>query len=221
MADDLVALEELAGGLIRSLAPPARAKLLRSMARDLRKSQGARIGRQQQPDGTSFAPRKQRKEPKPADYSLKFLYPDGAGAPRLCFLKVWTRAGESFTGYDSEARAIRTFDWDKVVRFLPVEPADAKRPGGALRKRGSLRRQAMFRKLRTARYLQVGTDDLGAWIGFSGRAAEIAAVHQFGRRDAPRPGMREVDYPMRRLLGVTEAERERMVEALLAHVARA
>lgn len=216
MADDLLALEELAGGLVRALDPAARKKLLRTMARDLRKSQSARIARQQQPDGTPFVPRKKRAEPKPATYALKFLYPDGVGEPRLCFLKAWARAGKSFSGYDSEARAIRTFDWDRVVRFLPVEPADAQRPGGSLRKRGSLRRKAMFRKLRTRRYLQAGTDDLGAWIGFSGRAAQIAAVSQFGLRDAPRPGMKDVRYPVRELIGFTAADREKLIDILIA-----
>jgi phage virion morphogenesis protein len=46
--------------LLRSLSSGQRRKLLRKMARDLAASQRQRIAAQRQPDGSAFAPRKQR-----------------------------------------------------------------------------------------------------------------------------------------------------------------
>lgn len=218
MNDGLVELEELAGGIIRQLGAPERRKLLRRMVKDLRASQSDRIARQLQPDGSPFAPRRKRPEPAPGAYPLKFLYPKGAAEPRLCFMKSWVHQGENFTGYDIKAKAIRTFAWERVERFLPLDAADKGKSAGKLRRRGSVRRNAMFRKLRTARYLRTGVGDLEAWVGFAGRAAAVASIHQYGLRDRPSPKAREVTYAVRRLLGVTEADRERMVESLLEQV---
>ncbi|EKG9041400.1 phage virion morphogenesis protein, partial [Escherichia coli] len=41
----------------------------------------------------------------------------------------------------------------------------------------------MFVKLRTARYLKARADASGVTVGYSGVAARIARVHQFGERD--------------------------------------
>ncbi len=58
---DLAAVEQLAGALLRSVAPPARRKILTAIARDIRRSQSDRIAAQKAPDGSAFAPRR----PKP------------------------------------------------------------------------------------------------------------------------------------------------------------
>jgi hypothetical protein len=47
--------------LLRTLSSGQRRKLLRKMARDLAASQRQRIAAQRQPDGSAFAPRKQRR----------------------------------------------------------------------------------------------------------------------------------------------------------------
>ncbi|MDZ5457000.1 phage virion morphogenesis protein [Azohydromonas lata] len=85
---------------------------------------------------------------------------------------------------------------------------------------GSLRRGAMFSKLRTARYMLARADAEGALVGFLGRAARIAAVHQEGLRDRVQPGGPEVQYPVRELLGFTPAEIEHLRDQLLQHLAR-
>lgn len=61
MSSDLRAMEDWAGALLARLEPGERRKLNQSLARDLRKSQQQRITAQRNPDGTPFAPRKQRK----------------------------------------------------------------------------------------------------------------------------------------------------------------
>ena len=98
-------------------------------------------------------------------------------------------------------------------RPKPVAPADSR-----LRRRGTIRRGAMFRKLRLARNLQTGVTDSEAWVGFVGRAARIALVHQEGAMDRPSPRQRPVRYERRQLLGLTPAEEGRLLDLLLQAV---
>ena len=218
---DLAALEDLAGSLLRRLQPSERRTLLRAMARDLRKSQGDRIGRQQEPSGATFAARRQKPEPQPGKFPVRFLYPKGAAEPRLVFMKSWTRDGPLLTGYDIEGGGIRSFFWDKVAKWLPLEREDRGAGGtGKLRRKGRIRNKAMFRKLRGARTLKSAATDRDAWVGFSGRASAVARIHQEGRKDKPSAKAKPVRYARRVVLGDTEAERRRMLDLMLDHVAR-
>ncbi len=221
VVEDFAAIEQLAGALVRSLAPVERRLLLRRMARDLRQSQSARIGRQQNPDGSAFERRRPRQEQKPGGFAVRFLYPLGAAEPRLVFMRSWVRQGPLMTGYDQEAGAIRSFFYDKVAKWLPVEPGEQNAGAGKLRRRGTIRRAAMFRKLRGGRFLRADATDREAWIGFSGRAAEVAKIHQEGLFDQPSIKSKKVRYARRGLLGLTERERGRAIELLLEHVAGA
>jgi phage virion morphogenesis protein len=83
---------------------------------------------------------------------------------------------------------------------------------------GAIRgRMAMFRKLRTARWLRIkGTADV-AEVGFVGRVARIALVHQQGLTDRPARGAQEVRYPRRIILGFTSADREHVRDVVLLH----
>jgi hypothetical protein len=87
--------------------------------------------------------------------------------------------GRSMTGFDIEAGGIRTFEFAKVVQWLPVPPEYRNRTSTRLR------RKAMFRKLASARYLKAQADDQGFWVGFSGKVSQIASIHQNGLRDKP------------------------------------
>lgn len=62
MSNDLSRLETWAAPLLAKLSTAERRKLNQSIARDLRRSQQQRIRKQQNPDGTPYAPRK--KQPK-------------------------------------------------------------------------------------------------------------------------------------------------------------
>jgi hypothetical protein len=203
--DDLAEIERLAGALLRNLSAGQRRKLLRKMARDLAASQRQRIAAQHQPDGSAFAPRKQKAQPVTGRGAACFLYPaGGSGPPRRVIMKSFTwGTGRSMTGFDIEAGGIRTFEFAKVVQWLPVPPEYRNRTSGRLRRRGSLRRKAMFRKLASARYLKAQADDQGFWVGFSGKVSQIASIHQNGLRDKPSLRTRAIEYPRRELLGTT------------------
>ena len=86
------------------------------------------------------------------------------------------------------------------------------------KKKGRIRRKAMFRKLRLARYLKAGSTENEAWIGFTGRAAGVARIHQDGLPDAPAPGQAKVRYARRVLVGLSDADRERALDLLLDRV---
>lgn len=218
MSEDFAEIQALAGVLLRQLGSSERRALLRKMARGIQKSQSDRIGRQKAPDGSAFAPRREKRELKPGTYAVKFLYPKGDANPRTVFMKSWVHDGPLMTGFDTEAGGIRSFFYDKVAKYLPVEASEQNAGAGMLRRRGTIRQKAMFRKLRNGRNLRAGSTDLEAWIGFSGRAAEIARVHQDGLREKPSLKGRAVRYAQRGLLGMTQAEQSRALDLLLEHV---
>lgn len=98
----------------------------------------------------------------------------------------------------------------------PFEPRKARRlraKAGRIRRRGK-----MFSKIRTAKHLKVleATESEIA-VGFKGRAAAIASVSQFGQAvridKAPRAPI--VRYAVRRLLGLTEEERQDFARRVL------
>ncbi len=216
--NDFSEIQALAGALLRQLSPGDRRSLLRKMARGVQKSQSDRIGRQKDPEGGAFAARRKRPELRPGNYAVKFLYPKGDPNPRAVFMKSWVHDGPLMTGFDIEAGGIRSFFYDKVAKYLPVEASEQNAGAGKLRRKGTIRQKAMFRKLRNGRNLRAGATDLEAWIGFSGRAAEIARVHQEGLRDKPALKGRAVRYAERGLLGLTQAEQSRALDMLLDHV---
>lgn len=74
-------------------------------------------------------------------------------------------------------------------------------------KRGAIRRRKgdMFVKLRTARWLKTHVTSEGAEVGFYGRVARLARVHQEGGRDHVAPQGPIADYPARPLLGFTRS----------------
>ncbi|WP_159977779.1 MULTISPECIES: phage virion morphogenesis protein [unclassified Novosphingobium] len=216
MTDDLAEVERIAGALLRSLSSGQRRNVMRRMARELAISQRQRITAQRQPDGTPFAARKPKSQPISGRGTACFMYPSGgSGEPRRVIMKSFTWAtGRMMTGFDIEARAIRSFEFDKIVKWLPVPDEYRNASGGRLRRRGGLRRRAMFRKLASSKFLKTGTDDQGFWVGFSGKISQIASVHQGGLRDKPSLRAKSVSYPKRELLGATAADRNKLLDVM-------
>ena len=144
---DFEPIEQLCRDLLLRTAAPERARLMRAIGRDIRKSQSDRIAAQRDPEGAAFAPRR----PKP------------------------DRGGKA----------------------------------------GRLRQAKMFRKLRMAKSLKGGGNANEAWVGFSGRASQIANIHQTGLPDAPAPNQPKVRYARRVLLGLNEVEKQRVLNLML------
>ena len=93
------------------------------------------------------------------------------------------------------------------------------RPKHLRDKAGRIKRAAMFAKLRQARFLRAETDAQGLAIGFAGRVARVARIHQFGESDRIAPGGPQYTYPARVLLGFTDDDREMIRDLLLKHIA--
>ncbi len=85
-------------------------------------------------------------------------------------------------------------------------------------KQGRIKRQVqMFKKLRTANFLKIQGDDKVISVGFTGRVARIARVHQYGLRDRAERRASEVKYHKREILGFTETEILHIRDQLLDH----
>lgn len=152
MANNLEVLETWAAVLLDRLEPGERSKLARSIGQELRRSQQKRVMAQENPDGSKFAPRKQR----------------------------------NLRG-----------------------------------KQGRVRRKlAMFKKLRTASYLKVGGDSNAVTVGFTGRIARIARVHQFGLKDRAESGAPYIRYETREVLGFTNLDLALIHDDLIAHLTK-
>lgn len=214
---DLAELEAFVGEMLRALEPRERRSLFRKVATTMRRSNRDRIRAQANPDGTPFAARRPAVEPKPGNYAVRFLYPaGGAGAPRVVFMRSWVKQGPIFTGFDREAGGIRSFEFDKVVKWLRVPDDEQNAGAGRIRNRLTIRQRAMFRRI--GRVMQAGQDDHEAWVGFGGEVARVARVHQFGELDRPARRARAVRYERRELLGLSAADREKLLDAVLQHL---
>ncbi|APX77290.1 Mu-like prophage protein gpG [Achromobacter insolitus] len=86
-------------------------------------------------------------------------------------------------------------------------------------KRGRVKRRAMFLKLKGSRHLRTMANTDAAQVGFLGKVARIARVHQRGQNDRPAPDLPDVRYPRRELLGFTVDDIELVRDTLLKHLA--
>jgi len=84
-------------------------------------------------------------------------------------------------------------------------------------KQGRIKKQkaAMFTKLRTNAHLKTKADANQIEVGFYGRVARIARVHQFGLRDRVSQNGATVKYEERRLLGLNDNDKSTIEQLLL------
>ena len=216
---ELIKIEKWVGGILAGLSPTARARATRTIAAKMRGSTATRIAAQRDAEGAPFAPRKAQKELKPSNKTLKFLYPaGGSGEARKVLLKSWVKQGPIYTGYDVERAGIRSFEKAKIIKHLPVTPEEANKGAKAKRKRATIKSRVMFLKLRTFGKLRAGSTANEAWVGYSGRDAAIAEVHQIGGVDqVGRKGAR-VRYAERRLLGLSKADEAMLLDIMIGMV---
>ncbi|MBB5469170.1 phage virion morphogenesis protein [Paraburkholderia sp. CI2] len=102
--------------------------------------------------------------------------------------------------------------------YDPRKRKRGRRKAGARASVGRIKRQAMFAKLRTAKWLKVEVTDGGLAVGFEGRVAQIAAVHQEGQRAPVDPHGPTYRYPRRVLLGFTDADHSFIRDMLVEHI---
>lgn len=83
--------------------------------------------------------------------------------------------------------------------------------------KGKIKRK-MFTKLKNTSNLKVLSTADSIAIGFVGRVARIARVHQEGLKDRAEKGAPDVVYPKRELLGFTEQDIKLVEDSFLKHI---
>jgi hypothetical protein len=188
------------------------------MARDLAASQRQRIAAQHQPDGSAFAPRKQKAQPV-----------TGRAA---CFLprrrqRPAAPHHEEHMGHgpldDRLRHRGRRHPHLRVRQSGSMAPGPARIPQPHQRPfapPGNLRRKAMFRKLASARYLKAHRRPglLGGLLGQS-----LPDRQHPPERPARQTSLRTraIEYPRRELLGTTPTDREHLLDLLYEQLAEA
>ncbi|AMP13432.1 phage virion morphogenesis protein [Collimonas pratensis] len=89
-------------------------------------------------------------------------------------------------------------------------------------KKGRIKRQktAMFGKIRTQQFLKTQQDENQLAVGFFGRVARIARVHQDGLTDKIAKKGPEYHYPARPLLGFSAIDQVLIRDSLLRHLVK-
>ncbi|MHC8326023.1 phage virion morphogenesis protein [Pseudomonas sp. LB1P83] len=76
----------------------------------------------------------------------------------------------------------------------------------------------MLKKLRTANFMKAHGHGGAISVGFTGRNARIAMVHQYGLRDSAERGAVKTKYEKREALGFTEADFDLIKDHLFSHL---
>jgi len=97
--------------------------------------------------------------------------------------------------------------------YVPRKPRDLRGKKGRIKGR-------MFEKLKMARYLKARGTPQEVVIGFAGRVARIARIHQFGLTEHVSPRSFKVRYAKREIIGLSSNEIEKLRENLISHMAR-
>jgi phage virion morphogenesis protein len=100
------------------------------------------------------------------------------------------------------------------TRFTPRKEKVQKKAGRIVR------RKEMFKKLRQARHLKVAADANGVAVGYNGKDARIAKIHQFGLLSRVMPGGPLFQYPVRRLLGFSDEDRDWLLDEIQKHLSQ-
>lgn len=111
------------------------------------------------------------------------------------------------TGFDEARGAVRSFYSEDIERYLNISFNE--------RRQSVTKPDPMFRRLRTARFLKVRASSDGTEVGFSGVAARIARVHQYGLRDKINSSGAMANYPRRELLGLSKADRMAIAQQVI------
>lgn len=201
MADDqLKELEDWLQPLVERLKPSARARLARSLAIELRKRQQARVKNQRNADGSAYDKRKPRNVRE-----MHFKYRDMAGNVTERTARV-NADKRGYHGHDNLRKAFRSFSYGGIIEVYKSRSVRAKSRARML--------------LRLARRMTFRAGPNGLEVGFTGKAADLARIHQEGLVDEVTKGGPMVQYPVRELLGLSASDREWIVDQLIEHLNR-
>ncbi|MCC4607260.1 phage virion morphogenesis protein [Xanthomonas campestris pv. zinniae] len=117
--DDLTALETWTAPLLARLQPGERRTLARQIGTELRRSQSQRIGKQQAPDSSPYAPRKQQLRQKSGRVKRAKMF---AKLRQAKFLKVSANPNQVSVGFMGRV--------SRIARVHQEGLSESVRPGG-------------------------------------------------------------------------------------------
>ncbi|ALV92014.1 MULTISPECIES: phage virion morphogenesis protein [Pantoea] len=82
-------------------------------------------------------------------------------------------------------------------------------------KKGRVKRE-MFAKLRTAKYMKARATSDEAAVEFVGHVQRMVRVHQYGLRDRPSRGSKDMQYIARPLLGLSKTDEMMIFNTILS-----
>ncbi|WP_370555507.1 phage virion morphogenesis protein [Edwardsiella tarda] len=201
-------LDGIIAEIVGAMTTAERARLARAAGQQIRRGQQRHIAAQKNPDGSTYTPRGRRI--RRTQQGIKFLWND-----QVRTLRNWHhgigRHGATITGFDIERNDIRTFFRSDIERYLEIKTRATR--GDTTKSKAN----AMFQKLRAARFLKMQATPQGVTVGYQGRAARIARVHQFGLRDQVGAGVM-AQYPARELLGLTPQDERQLTDIIMQHL---
>ncbi|MBS6081825.1 MAG: phage virion morphogenesis protein [Pseudomonas fluorescens] len=115
----------------------------------------------------------------------------------------------------SQQKRVQTQQNPDGSMFAPRKKRDLRGKQGRIR-----RKKEMFKKLRTATYMKAQGDSSAITVGFTGRIARIARVHQYGLKDYAERGAPDIRYEKREVLGLTDLDLDVIRDGLLAHLTK-
>lgn len=113
------------------------------------------------------------------------------------------------------ARTMRATQSERI-RANKQPDGSAMTPRKPQRGRKGATRRRMFTKLVKPAWLKATATASEATVAFTGSANRLATVHHFGLRDKIRG--KTVQYPERQLIGITDADIDRIEDALFKHL---
>lgn len=118
------------------------------------------------------------------------------------------------------ARTLRASQTHRIRANIQPDgsPMTPRKPLKKLAKKRGATRRKMFQHLVSPRWLKATSTEHQAIVEFVGSANRLATIHQYGLKD--RIKGREIRYPARELLGITEQERDQLETTLLAHLTK-
>lgn len=209
--DDLQRLEDWVAPLLARLSVGERMRLTRKVARELRAMQQQNIKAQKSPDGSAWEKRKntaQQNKNKP----IRFIYKKRDGEVREVQMRSWRREGGGIIGYELQAGGVRTLRQEGIIRSLSTSGMG----GGSGKPTRKTIRRKLFERIGN-KLKATGTPGV-AEVFFGGGSDRLARIHHFGLRDKVKPGGPDYDYPARPLLGITDAQLDRVRDLLLSHL---
>ncbi len=118
------------------------------------------------------------------------------------------------------AKQLRTAQQQRIKQQKAPDgsPYQARKRQPLRAKTGRIKR-AMFQKLRTSRYMKASGRENSAVVEFTSKVQRIARIHHNGLLDKSGRYSHEIQYPVRRLLGLSK-ENVRIIEKIaLKHLA--